>query len=32
MTGERLTEMQAVFDRSSGGAEPVLDWLRRSPA
>jgi phage-related protein len=28
----RLTEMPVVFYRTSGGAEPVLEWLRRLPA
>lgn len=27
----RLTEIPAVFYRTSGGAEPVLDWLRALP-
>jgi phage-related protein len=32
MTVERLTEMPAFFYRTTGGAEPVLDWLRSLPA
>lgn len=31
MTPRRLTEMPVVFYRTSGGAEPVLDWLRGLP-
>ena len=31
MTGENLPEMPVVFYRTSGGAEPVLDWLRSLP-
>src|SRR5471030_1945569 len=31
MTQTRLTEIPVVFYRTSGGAEPVLDWLRRLP-
>jgi phage-related protein len=27
----RLTEVPVVFYRTSGGAEPVLDWLRNLP-
>jgi phage-related protein len=27
-----LTEIPVVFYRTSGGAEPVLDWLRSLPA
>ena len=32
MTPARLTEIPVVFYRTSGGAEPVLDWLRGLPA
>ena len=32
MTVERLTETPVVFYRTSGGAEPVLEWLRGLPA
>jgi phage-related protein len=32
MTGERLTEIPVIFYRSSGGVEPVIDWLRGLPA
>ena len=28
MTGEHLTEISIVFYRTSGGVEPVRDWLR----
>lgn len=28
----RLVEIPVVFYRTSGGAEPVLDWLRSLPA
>jgi len=31
MTVERLTEIPVVFYRTSGGAEPVLEWLRGLP-
>ena len=31
MTGERLTEIPMVFYRTSGGVEPVRDWLRGLP-
>jgi hypothetical protein len=31
MVAARLTEMPVVFYRASGGAEPVLDWLRNLP-
>jgi phage-related protein len=31
MVTTRLTEIPVVFYRSVGGAEPVLDWLRRLP-
>jgi phage-related protein len=31
MSLRRPSEIQAVFYRSSGGAEPVLDWLRSLP-
>jgi phage-related protein len=31
MTQRRLTEIPVVFYRTSGGAEPVLDWLRSLP-
>ena len=31
MTGERLTEIPMVFFRTSGGVEPVRDWLRGLP-
>jgi hypothetical protein len=32
MTPMRLTEIQVVFYRTSGGAEPVLDWPRGLPS
>jgi phage-related protein len=32
MSPARLTEIPVVFYRTSGGAEPVLDWLRGLPA
>jgi phage-related protein len=32
MTPARLSEIPVVFYRTSGGAEPVLDWLRGLPA
>jgi phage-related protein len=32
MTLTRLTEIPAVFYRTVGGTEPVLDWLRGLPA
>ena len=32
MSPARLTELPVVFYRTSGGAEPVLDWLRGLPA
>jgi phage-related protein len=32
MTGTRLTEIPVFFYRTSGGVEPVLDWLRGLPA
>src|SRR5690242_4491199 len=31
MPPQRLTEIPVVFYRTSGGAEPVLDWLRGLP-
>ena len=31
MTPPRLTEIPVVFYRTSGGAEPVLNWLRDLP-
>ncbi len=31
MTGEHLTEIPIVFFRTSGGVEPVRDWLRGLP-
>src|ERR1700754_496405 len=31
MSPARLTEIPVVFYRTSGGAEPVLDWLRGLP-
>jgi phage-related protein len=31
MTGERLAEIPVFFYRTSGGGEPVLDWLRSLP-
>ena len=31
MNAARLTEIPVVFYRTSGGAEPVLDWLRGLP-
>src|SRR4029077_6107605 len=31
MPRPRLTEIPVVFYRTSGGAEPVLDWLRGLP-
>jgi phage-related protein len=31
MTRTRPTEIPVVFYRTSGGAEPVLDWLRGLP-
>jgi phage-related protein len=32
MSGPRLTEIPAAFYRTSGGAEPVIEWLRSLPA
>jgi phage-related protein len=32
MNPPRLTEIPVVFYRASGGAEPVLNWLRGLPA
>jgi phage-related protein len=32
MNPARLTEIPVVFYRTSGGTEPVLDWLRSLPA
>ena len=32
MNATRLAEIPVVFYRTSGGAEPVLDWLRGLPA
>jgi phage-related protein len=32
MNPARLTEIPVVFHRTSGGSEPVLDWLRHLPA
>jgi phage-related protein len=32
MNPPRLAEIPVVFYRTSGGAEPVLDWLRSLPA
>ena len=29
---ERLTEIPVVFYRTSGGVEPVVDWLRSLPS
>jgi hypothetical protein len=31
MTNERLAEIPVFFYRTSGGVEPVLDWLRDLP-
>ena len=31
MTSTRLAEIPVIFYRTSGGAEPVLDWLRDLP-
>jgi phage-related protein len=31
MTSDRLIEIPVVFYRTSGGAEPALDWLRGLP-
>jgi hypothetical protein len=31
MNPAHLTEIPVVFYRTSGGAEPVLDWLRCLP-
>ena len=31
MPGPRLTEIPVVFYRTSGGAEPVIEWLRTLP-
>jgi phage-related protein len=31
MASTRLTEIPAVFYRTAGGTEPVLDWLRSLP-
>jgi phage-related protein len=31
MTSRHLREIPAVFYRTAGGAEPVLDWLRGLP-
>jgi len=32
MTGEHLSEIPVVFYRTSGGVEPVRDWLRGLPS
>lgn len=32
MNASRLAEIPVVFYRTSGGAEPVLEWLRSLPA
>jgi phage-related protein len=32
MNPPRLTELPVVFYRTSGGTEPVLEWLRSLPA
>jgi hypothetical protein len=32
MIRARLTEIPVVFYRTSGGAEPVIEWLRSLPA
>jgi phage-related protein len=32
MTNERLIEIPVYFYRTSGGVEPVLDWLRSLPS
>lgn len=32
MTAKHLQEIEAVFYRTAGGTEPVLDWLRGLPA
>lgn len=32
MSRPRLTEIPAVFYRTSGGTEPVIEWLRSLPA
>ena len=32
MNPPRLTEIPVIFYRTSGGAEPVLEWLRTLPA
>jgi hypothetical protein len=32
MTTKRLPETPAVFYRTAGGDEPVLDWIRSLPA
>ncbi|HEY4172513.1 MAG TPA: type II toxin-antitoxin system RelE/ParE family toxin [Rhodopila sp.] len=32
MTPGQLPEIKAVFYRTTGGTEPVLDWLRSLPA
>jgi hypothetical protein len=32
MNPARLTKLPVVFHRTSGGAEPVLEWLRGLPA
>jgi phage-related protein len=32
MNAPRLAEIPVVFYRTSGGAEPVLEWLRTLPA
>jgi len=32
MSAARLAEIPIVFYRTSGGAEPVLEWLRSLPA
>ena len=32
MSRPRLTELPVVFYRTSGGAEPVIEWLRSLPA
>ncbi len=31
MATKRLLEIPAIFYRTAGGAEPVLDWLRSLP-
>jgi hypothetical protein len=32
MTPKHLPEIPVIFYRTTGGAEPVLDWLRSLPA